>query len=377
MRPFWPSKEEFLSKPHHVSRLFVILFIFSVVLNGVLAFAYGYAEQVTTRIRATHEETVASTLAQTARYKEERDDAQASVAEKNQQLANLNTELSAKTKQLTEAEAQLASTNTKLKSQEAQLAANSSEISQLRGRPPLFSFQKTTTRDVTSDEADVRAIVSAAYDTINTIYGSPYILHQIIINFVNQGDLDIPGASAQITITNSREGLTMEVKLPSFDKNSYENVNTIVHEIIHGFHGLAALDAPVMEEGITVAAADAVMSRLYQNGVISHSQSFISLTAEQASQLNSSLTVPYASSAFYNMSNVGTYYNLSGWAWQQFYKTNNQFFIQFNASIYAKAINGVTLSPSVVRDTIKESISTVNGEGIDSFIAGQITLNPV
>ena len=376
MQPFWPSKEQFLSKPKRVSRIFVVLFIFSTVMNAVLAFGYGYNQLITNRIRSTYESSVNSALAQTARYKQERDDAQASVAQKNEQLANLNAELSEKTKHLTEVEAQLDATNAKIKSQEAQLAANSTELNQLRGRPPLFSFQTTTARDVSTDVADVKTVVSAAYDTIAQVYGSPYILHQITINFVDPGDLDIPGASAQITITNSSQGLTMEVKLPTFDKDSYENVNTIVHEIIHGFHGLAALNAPVMEEGITVAATDAVMSKLYTQGIIPYNQSFVTLTAAQAAQLNTSLPVPSATSSFYQTANVGTYYNLAGWTWEQLYGADAQFFTKFNEALYAKAVAGVSLTPAVVRDIIAQITSTVNGQTVSAFIAQQITLNP-
>lgn len=376
MQPFWPSREEFLGKPRRLSRLFAILFVFSATLNGVLVFAYGYNQLVNKRILSSYDKTVTGTLAQTAKYKQERDDAQASVAQKNEQLANLNTELSAKTKHLTEVEAQLTSTNDKLKTQETQLAANSAELNSLRGRPPLFSFQKTTSRDVTTDEADAKVIVSAAYDTIAGIYGNPYILHQIIINFVDTSDLTIPGASAQITITNSKQGLTMEVKLPAFDKNSFENVNTIVHEIIHGFHGLAALQAPIMEEGITVAATDAVMVKLYQQGAISQSESFVTLTSDEAAQLNSTLPQPSATSAFYQSPNVGTYYNLAGWSWQQLYKADSQFFSKFNTTLYTKAVAGTSLTPAVVRDTIKEVVTTVNGQPINDYLNGQITLNP-
>lgn len=376
MQPFWPSREEFLGKPRRISRLFVILFIFSATLNGIFAFALGYNELALTRIRTTYDESIASTLKQTTRYKQERDDAQASVAAKNEQLANLNRELSEKTKHLTEVESQLTSTTAKLKTQESQLAANSAELEQLRGRPPLFSFQKSTNRDVTADEADARTVVTAAYDTIVTVYGEPYILHQIIINFVDQADLSIAGASAQITITNSDQGLTMEVKLPSFDKDSFESVNTIVHEIIHGFHGLAALNAPVMEEGITVAATDVVMNKLYRQGVIPHGERFITLTTQQAAQLNGSLPRPASTSSFYQSPQVATYYNLAGWSWQQLYETDNQFFTKFNASLYTKTVAGTSLTPAVVRDTIAEIVSTVNGQSITDYMSSQITLNP-
>jgi len=365
-----------MGKPRRVSRVFVLLFIFSATLNGILAISFGYTKLAAARLQTTHDESISSALKQTTQYKQERDDAQASVAQKNEQLTNLNAELSAKTKHLTEVETQLASTTAKLKTQEAQLAANSSELEQLRGRPPLFSFQKSTSRDVASDEADVRAIVTAAYDTIAAVYGDPYILHQITINFVDTDDLDIPGASAQITISNSSQGLTMEVKLPGFDKDSFENVNTIVHEIIHGFHGLAALNAPVMEEGITVAATDTVMSKLFQQGVITHSENFITLTAEQANQLNGSLDQPSATSSFYQSPRVGTYYNLAGWSWQQFYEEDSQFFSKFNTALYNKSVAGASLTPAVVREVIAQTVTSVNGQPVADFVNGQITLNP-
>ena len=44
-----------------------------------------------------------------------------------------------------------------------------------------------------------------------------------------------------------------------FDENSFEDVNTIIHEIMHGFHGVAVFESSAFEEGMTVAATDAVM----------------------------------------------------------------------------------------------------------------------
>ena len=366
---FWPRKEEFLSRPTRVSRLFVILFIFSATLNGLLVFTYGITEITNQKVHLQLEKSATSNLALAQKYKKERDDAQASVAEKNEQLANLNTELSDKSKRLTEIEGQL-------KTQQAQLAANSAELNQLRGRPPLFSFQKKTSRDVTTDEADVKQIVTAAYDTIVSVYGQPYILHQININFVDASALTISGAAAQITITNSKEGLTMEIDLPSFKKDSFEDVNTIVHEIIHGFHGLAAFDSPIMEEGITVAATDVVMQQLRSQGVIPFDQLYVNITAEQAATLNSKLAAPPATSALYQSKYVASYYTLAGWSWLQLYKSDNQFFKSFNEKLYSKAVNGTAITSNVVRSIIKETVSTANGQPINDYLNGQISFNP-
>lgn len=373
MQSFWPSKDEFFGHPRRVSRLFVILFIFSATLNALLGITYGYLQITHTRITEQQDAVIQSTLKQATGYKNERDDAQATVAEKNIELDGLNKELAAKNKELTNLEKQLNSLASKINTQEVQLAANSSELESLRSRPPLFSFQRNTSRNVSQDETEVREIVTAAYDVIKEVYGAPYILHQITINFVDA--LSISGASGEISISNSSSGLDITIRMTSFDKDSYENVNTIVHEIIHGFHGLSALSEPIMEEGIAVAATDVVMRKLYEKGTINFNQDYVIISDEQAGQLNSSLSSPPNSSALYSSPYVASYYQLAGWAWTKIYEADSSFFAKFNNSLYGRVIDGTSASKELSRSIIKQLVGTINGQSSADFLASQIIFN--
>lgn len=376
MQSFWPTKERFLAKPTRPSRLFIFLFIFSATVNALLIVNLGYLNFSSGDTQRKLEQVAQTNLSLANKYKAERDDLQLSVAEKNVQLKQLNTDLTSAKKELSSVQQQLTSLNEQLKSQKAQLASNSAELEALRGRPPLFKFEKTTTRDVSTDEAAVKDIVTKAYDVINEIYGQPYLLNQIKISFVDA--LQIQGAVGEISITNSAQGIDITVKMTSFDKNNNEDVNTLVHELIHGFHGLAALWTPVLEEGTTVAATDAVIARLTANGTLPQSDNFISLSQEQAQQLNASLARPSSTESFYQSSNVGLYYQLAGWSWQQLYKSDSRFFINFNEDLYHRTQNGERVSDETVRQLIKENISgSVNGQSVTDFVTSQISFNPV
>lgn len=368
-RSFWPKRKEFFGLPRRVSRIFVILFIFSATINALLVIWFGWQQVALSTINRNFDQRVQELVAQSAQYKQERDDAQATAAEKSAELDKVN-------KQLAQAEKDLADTTAKLKAQEDQLAANSAELDSLRSRPPLFSFLKSTSRDVSNDESQVKDVVSAAYDTIAQVYGQPYLLHQITIKFVDQ--LTITGAVGEITISNSNEGISITISITSFDKNSMQDVNTIVHEIIHGFHGIAAFQAPVEEEGITVAATSAVIEKLYQQGVISSPDNFLAgLTDEQAANFNNSLSNPPGTSAFYSSPYVTQYYLLSGWTWQQFYQEDSNFFKNFNNAYYKHIQQGESGTSSLISSVLKQVTSQVNGQSTADYISGQITLNPV
>ncbi len=374
MQSFWPSREEFLSRPKRVSRFFVILFIFSATLNALLGFTYLYRETAWQTQKSKYEQLVQSNLDLANEYKAERDDLQVSVAEKNVQLTKLNQELKTARNELAKAEQSLATLNDRIKLQEAQLASNSDELESLRGRPPLFKVESLTSRDVTADKAEVRSIVESAYDVIDSVYGNPYLLNQITINFVDS--FNIAGAVGEISIANSEAGIEITIKLRNFDKDSSNDVNTIVHEIIHGFHGIAALNAPVLEEGITVAATDVVMRKMYEQGIINFNDPYITISDEIASQINSSYSTPSGNSSFYSSSNVGVYYQLAGWSWYQLYEEDANFFKNFNNSLYNLVQNGTRVSASGVRNLIKNTVNSANSQSISDFVSSQISFNP-
>jgi len=375
MQSFWPSKETFLSKPTRVSRLFVILFLFSATLNALLGFTYLYRETVWQTQKNRYEQLVATNLSLANEYKEERDDLQVSVSEKNVQLQDLNAELKTANNELAKAKQNLSTLNERIKTQEAQISQNSAELEALRGRPPLFKIESETSRNVSADQTAVRTIVERAYDTIESIYGSPYLLNQITITFVDS--FNISGAVGEISISNSGAGIAINIKMKNFDKNSVSDVNTIVHEIIHGFHGIAALYTPVMEEGITVAATDVVMKRMHEQGLISFNEPYISLTNETANQINQSYPPPSAGSGFYSNANVSLYYQLAGWSWYQLYKADSNFFKNFNNSLYSIVQNGAKVTDENVREIIKSTVNSANSQSITDFVSSQISFNPV
>lgn len=370
MQPIIPNRATFFGRPTKPSRLFVILFIASALANALLLINFGYWESRLLVERQSWKNSLQSVQSQAETYKEERDLAQADIAKKDAALADLD-------KQLAETTTQLTTLSAKLKTQESQLAANSAELQALRSRPPLFKFESATSRDVSTAKADVETVVTAAYSVIQSVYGQPYILHQVTIQFVDS--LSIPGAVGEIEIENSSEGISITIKLTDFDKNDAEDINTIVHEIIHAFHGLAALDAPVTEEGITVAATDVVMAKLASQGTTSDFGSFVYISDSQAAALNSSLGQPPDDSSFYSLSKttVQQYYQLAGWSWAQLSKGDTGFYERFNEALYSKVSGGLRPTPSLVRSTISQVKPTINGQATSDWLATQVIFNPI
>lgn len=375
MQPFWPSKEEFLARPRRLSRLFVLFFIFSATLNALLIIFAGYQTLATADSNKKMESIASTNLNLALKYKAERDDLQLSVAEKNTQLKQLNSDLATAKKELGSAQRQLTTLNDQIKSQKSQLSSNSAELDALRARPPLFKFVSSTGRDVSADETAVKEIVAKAYDAISSIYGKPYLLNQIKIDFTDS--LQINGAVGEINIANSSNGIEITIKLINFDRSSPEDVNTLVHELIHGFHGVAALESPALEEGITIAATEAVLARLNDQGTITDIPAFITLSQDEASTLNSNLGQPSSSSTFYSSPKVSVYYQLAGWSWYQLYRSDHNFFQNFNEALYQKVQQGENVTNETVRNLIRNSVSSVNGQSSSDFVAEQIMFNPV
>lgn len=376
MEPLLPSKATFLGMPRRPSRLFIILFIASAVLNAVLLINLGYQESRLMLERQSWRNSLRLSEAQSSTYKQQRDVAQADLDKKNAELADLNKALDDATQRLKNTESELASLTARIKSQESQLAQNSAEIQSLRSRPPLFKFESATSRDVAVAQNEVKEVVTAAYEIIQAVYGKPYILHQVTIKFVDS--LSIPGAVGEIEISNSLQGIAITIKIIDFDKSDAENVDTIVHEIIHAFHGVAALSAPVMEEGITVATTDAVLSQLEQRGVIGNIRPYINLSADQAANWNASLGNPPANQSFYSLpkTKVQQYYQLAGWSWQQLALERSDFLSVFNEKLYDRVAQGSSPAPALVRQLVAETVPTVQGRPTAEWLATQVIFNP-
>lgn len=319
---------------------------------------------------------VASLKAQQALDQSELKEKRSALEAATTKLASVEMQLSERAAELASKEKSLADAQAKLKQQESQLATNSAELEKLRDRPPLFSFQnQSTQQNVEQQQAEIKEVVTNAYDYIQAVYGKPYLLNQITITFVDE--FSIPGSSGEITIENGPNGISIDIRLKSFSKASFQDVNTIIHEVIHGFHGIAVLEDSALEEGITVAATDAVMERMIADGKLpQYSNLYLVLTTNQYNTWNSTLTVPAESSAFYSSPDISKLYQLAGKAWFNLYREDGDFFKKFNAEYYAEIQKGETGSTSLAHTILKNTISTVNGVPIATYISQQRALNP-
>lgn len=376
MQPLIPSRAAFLGRPTKPSRLFVILFVVSAVVNALLLINFGFWESRLLLERQSWRNSLALSETQTKTAQDELTAAKEDIEQKDARLADLDKQLADATAKLKKADSDLTTLNAQVKSQESQLAKNSSELQALRDRPPLFKFESATGRDVATAKSDVETVVTKAYDIITNLYGQPYILHQVTIRFVDS--LGIAGAVGEIEIENSAEGISITIKITDFSKNNASNVDTIVHEIIHAFHGVAALNAPVMEEGITVAATDEVMSRLAAQGVIGAVSPYIHITDDEAINLNATLGVPPSDSSFYSLpkSTVQQFYQLTGWTWRRLATSRSDFYRSFNEALYSQVSSGNKATPSLVRTIAGQTAGVVDSQGAAVWLAGQIVFNP-
>lgn len=275
-------------------------------------------------------------------------------------------ELDAISADLTKKAEELASAQKKIKSQESQLSANAAELSRLRDRPPLFSFRvdSSTVTNVEQKKEDVKQLVTDAYDVITEIYSKPYLLSSVTISFVESFSNE--NAAAEISIANTSKGIELTIRIKDFDKNSFNDVNSIIHEVIHSFHGIAVLDPVAYEEGIVVAATDVVMEKLRTQGkILNFSRLYIRINGSEYA--NTSLTLP--SSGFYDSSDTSMYYQIAGYGWYQIYKADSKFFVNFNEKLYEKKRNGEEITQELVKQTIKEAYSgSVSGQSIDAWL---------
>ncbi|MEI8004044.1 MAG: M48 family metallopeptidase, partial [Methanothrix sp.] len=288
----------------------------------------------------------------------------------------LEQQLKAKASLLAESNTALQTAQSQLLAQQSQLSTNATELEQLRSRPPLFSFQNNSSRsNIAQDQLEVKAVVSSAYDTIQAVYGQPYLLNQITIQFVDS--FSIAGSSGEIVISNGSQGISIDIKLKAFSKTSFQDVNTLIHEIVHGFHGVAVLDSSALEEGITVAATDVVMEKMIQAGNLPRfGNLYITLSDEQYAAWNTLLSIKKDNNAFYGYSEVSKAYQLVGKAWLKLYQTNPSFFSQFNSAYYPKIQQGQKATDRLALETISSLVKTVDGQSISQYLSTNQAFNP-
>lgn len=355
-----------LPSPRRISA-YTAFIIIPLIGVGVLGFTSARSMQQNQRALAEKDKILSELTGQTSVLKEENQKVSGELSQKESELKSkqdqytkLSSDYAAKLKQLDEATKQI-------KEQQAKIAANSAEIASLRSKPPIFSFVVSSSNisNVEQKKEDIKQVVTSAYTVIEDVYSQPYLLKSVTIEFVDS--FSIPGAYAEVRISNGPEGLSITIRIKDFDKNNFDDVNAIVHEVIHAFHGIAALSTPAYEEGITVAATDAVLKKMIAQGKIqSFSPLYIRMSVSD--YLSTSTTLPSGSS-FYTDSDAATYYQIAGVGWYEIYKADSNFFKTFNEKLYTKTRNGEAVTASTVKQLVKESTSTsVNGKSIDEWL---------
>lgn len=326
-----------------------------------LGLASGYLEATTaSRELAARDATIQLRESQLSR-------SQGQLKQKEADLAQIQAKLDGATKDLAAKLADLKTAQRKIESQEAQISANSGELAKLRLRPPLFSF-RVSNGNLTDSEvkkASVKQVVTDAYDAITAIYGQPYLLHEIVIDFVDR--FSNPSAAAETQITNGKDGLSVTIRLKDFDRNSFTNVNSLIHELIHTFHGLATFEPIAYEEGIAVATADAVMTELITQGKIpSFKPLYVRLSGDDYAA--TTLRLPADDDSFYTSPDVGRYYQIAGYGWLRLYQARKDVFKTVNESIYSSKRQGAGISGDLVRDAVARAIDQVYGQPIAGWL---------
>ncbi|MBU6389709.1 hypothetical protein KGQ71_04315 [Patescibacteria group bacterium] len=368
--------------PTRVSRLYPIFALTLAITNAIFIYAWQSADLtlsnlsvVEQRNEALHNQVDQLTSQQSidkstlAFQKQE-------IGQNAQKLADLQKQIKAETDSLAAKDALLQQAQKQVAAQQAQLTSNASELEQLRNRPPLFSFQNQSgLADINQKEADVKALVTNAFPYIQKIYGQPYLLHQVSITFVNS--LSIAGSSGEIVIKNGPGGISMDIQLEDFDKNSFQDNNTIIHEIVHAFHGIAVLDTSALEEGITVAATDAIMQAMINDGKLpDFGHLYLILSDQEYADWNTALHIPADNTLFYSSPDIAKIYQVIGKAWYRLYQQNGSFFKDFNAAYYPKVQKGISPDNALVLDTIRSVIPYVGSQSIDDYLKVNQAFDP-
>jgi hypothetical protein len=364
-----------LRPPTRVSRLYPLMTLALMIASSVFVYAWQNSSLSSDAAVRDRERQISELKADNSRLSKLTEQDAASIQSQKTQIDQLGSQLKDIQTQLDEKAQQLKDADSQLQSQKDQLASNSTELQQLRNRPPLFSFQnRSSLANIDQKEADVKEIVSSTYDYIQQLYGKPYLLHSITITFVDA--FTIAGASGEIQITNSSQGVSIDIHLKDFDKTNPQDVETIRHEMIHGFRGVAVIDTSALEEGSTVAATDVTLANMVADGKLPVTSPYITLTEAQYNSYNNSLFVYADNDRFYHDPNISRVYQMIGYAWYQLYKADHSFFLKFNDAYYARLQKGQKVDPAGVRDIIASIVPQVGGVPIAQYLQNNRAFNP-
>lgn len=368
-------QQKFLSYPNRISRLYPVFAMFFALTTALFYYAWQRTQIELIRVaRFAEQQEQMQKQIENLLFEQKNDKAQLKTQE--EKIASATVALAKVEKDLNEKNSALQKAQDQLKNQEAQLSLNASELERLRTRPPLFSFQnQSTLSDIEQKKTDIKQLITDAYSYIEELYGMPYLLNSITITFVDS--FTIAGSAGEIVIENSNRGINIDIHLKNFDKNSFQDINTVIHEIIHGFHGMAVFETSALEEGITVAMADAVMERMMKDGKIpSFSHLYLSATESQYQLWQDTVPIYSNNDQFYSSPSVAKAYQVVGTAWYRFYQEDPEFFKKFNASYYPFIQKGNNPDDGLVLDTIRKTIKTVKGESIDTYLSTNKAFNP-
>ena len=278
------------------------------------------------------------------------------LAKKLEELKKSQDELKKTQSEIAAKKKEIDSLSGKIKNQESQLSTNSSELEKLRSRPPLFLVEnKSSAGGSETSINELKSVVEAAFDEIRSLYGEAYLLNQVTVQLVDS--LSRPNVAGEITIQNSKEGIKYTIRIKKFSSANYLDVTTIVHEIVHAFHGISFLEPVAYEEGITVAATEEIVSFLVSRGVVPNfSTRYLRISAEREAELEAeaNFVIPASTDAFYGSDQTSNYYQMTGRAWQNLAAGDRGFYKRFNEALYAKVRAGVDPRGQVVLDTIRE-----------------------
>ena len=370
------SKMAIIPLPTRVSRLYPVFALTFALSTSVFGYAWGSSEIELLTLSHTYETRDESLRSQvTALTRSQKETAgilitqRAQVTQTASQLASIKT-------QLTQQSADLEQKKAALVSAQNQVSANATELQQLRSRPPLFSFANhSSLTDVTTKQAQVKELVANAYTYIQNIYGQPYLLNSITITFVDQ--YQIAGSAGEILISNGSKGISIDIHLKDFNKYDFQDSNTVIHEMIHGFHGVAVFQTSAIEEGMTVAATDAVMANMTTDHMLpDFGHLYLETDAATYATLNRSLRIPANNELLYASSDVSDIYQLIGSAWYSLYKQDSQAFKKINTYYYAHVQKGEIATTALALQAISDSVPTLKGQPIAVYLAANTAFHP-
>ena len=362
--------------PTRVSRLYPVFALTFALSTSVLAYAWLSTEIELKNVSQIYSQRDASLRQQVAVLTDDSKNSHAKLAVQQQQITDTGAKLAQLQKQQTELSAQLKLTTGQLATAQNQLSTNASELTQLRARPPLFSFANASSLpDLTIKEAAVKNLVSTAYGYIQTVYGQPYLLDSVKITFVDR--YDIAGSAGEILISNGPKGIDIDIHLKDFNPTDFQDSNSVIHEMIHAFHGVAVFQTSAIEEGETVAATDAVMAKMTADGKLpDFGHLYLQTSEAQYQKLNSSLTISANNNNFYADANISQVYQVIGMAWYRLYQENPRIFAQLNAEYYGHIQNGEAADSKLALQAIRDNVTSVGGSAINSYLDSQVAFNP-